>query len=149
MNDKCKDLLSPLTYLLNIKVADPITIVYTNLRFSYSIGDDPKIYEYKFENNTPIYVMDRCDINFDQTTTFNPSTKQVTDSLLGNKGFFVPETCIGYYEAEIRIAQDNNLKTYCFHKSFNFVGQHYENRYINIKPIFIDEITRNFIRMEF
>jgi hypothetical protein len=149
MNSDCEDLRKPIIDLLNIQVTNPTTIISVKTNFYYSVGDDPKILEYKYEDNTTEYVVGKYNISFSAHTSYDTSTKQITTSLNGETGFMIPETSIGYFEVEVKLSEQNNIKLYSFHKSFNFIGDSYENKYVHIKQIFINDITQNFKRMVF
>jgi hypothetical protein len=149
MNPDCEDLRKPITHLLNIQVTDPTTIVSTKTNFYYSVGDDQKILEYKYEDSITTYVTKEHSIDFTTCTSYDTSTKQVNTSLIGDSGFMIPETSVGYFETEVKLSQHDTIKTYVFHKSFNFIGDGYQNKYIHIKQIFINEINKNFKRMVF
>jgi hypothetical protein len=149
MNQDCEDLRKPITHLLNMQATNPTTIISTKTNFYYSIGNDPKILEYKYENSNTTYVTNSYDIDFTTCTSYDTSSKQVSTSLTGNPGFMIPETSVGYFEVEVKLSQQDTIKTYVFHKSFNFIGEGYQNKYIHIKQIFINDVTKNFKRMVF
>ena len=149
MNNECDELKKPITYLLTLQTKESVTITNYRVNFYYSVGNETKIHEYHYENKDILPIIDTCDINLNVITAYDDITKDVTTNLIGNKGFYIPIRSAGYYEVITQIAQNNNIKTYCFHKNFSFSSETYYDHTINIKPIFINSINNNFKRMTF
>jgi hypothetical protein len=149
MNNACDELKKPITYLLTLQVAQPAAILSYRVNFYYSIGNENKIHEYHYENKDIMPIEGSCDINFNAITAYDDTSKDVTTNLVGMKGFYIPVRSAGYYELIAQIDQNNNRRTYCFHKNFSFTSETYYDRTINIKPIVIDAINANFKRMTF
>jgi hypothetical protein len=149
MNSECDEIKKPITHLMTLQVEQPAAITSYRANFYYSVGNESKIHEYHYENKDILPIDKKCDIDLNIITSYDDSTKEVITNLIGNKGFYIPTRSAGYYEVVVQIEQNNNLKTYCFHKSFSFTSETYYDRTINIKPILIDAINSNFKRMVF
>jgi hypothetical protein len=149
MNNECDELKKPITYLLTLQADKPAAITSYRVNFYYSIGNETKIHEYHYQNKDVLPIQKTCDINLNDITVYDDSSKEVTSNLIGNKGFYIPIRSAGYYEVIVQIEQNNNIKSYCFHQNFSFSSETYYDRTINIKPIVIDSISSNFKRMTF
>jgi hypothetical protein len=149
MNNECDELKKPITYLLTLQADQPAAIVSYRVNFYYSVGNQSKIHEYHYDNKDVLPINKSADINFNTITSYDDTTKDITTTMIGNKGFYLPTRSSGYYEVIAQIEQNSNRKTYCFHKSFSFSSETYYDQTINIRPIVIDSIDNNFKRMTF
>jgi hypothetical protein len=71
----------------------------------------------------------------------------VIKTLDGIDGFYIPKKAKGYMEITLLLSQNENSKTYCFKKGFDFAGNEDDSQ-VQIKKLFINDLT-NFERLQF
>jgi hypothetical protein len=149
MNNDCEELKKPIVHLLSLQTNTPACIIGYRANFYYSINSECKIYEYHYDNKDIAPIHGHYDLDFHVITSYDDSTKSVNTNLIGNYGFYIPTRSAGYFEIEVKIEQNDYVRTYCFHKNFSFSSETHYDRNINITPIMIDTITSDYKRMTF
>jgi hypothetical protein len=137
----------PIVNLLTLHTQNAFIINYTKVKFTYQVGAGT-IKSLEIEDKEKSYVYDTYNVDFNYYTTYDKSKKEVNVSLNGDTGFCINDNAYGYYEVQLQILQNNNLRTYKFIKSFNFNSPDIDSCHINLKPIIINTLD-NFQRMVF
>jgi hypothetical protein len=138
----------PLVDLVTITSDEPIVINAINYKFYYSIGNDPTIKTLTYICEDKQCVNDKYCIQFNQLTNYYEQSQTVNVVLNGIKGFFIPVNAVGYYEIQVQILHQNNIRNYTFTRSFSFVNSYLKVDHINVKEIYINRLD-NFELSEF
>jgi hypothetical protein len=131
-----------------LQTQNSFVIDNTKVKFYYSIGDSPIIKTLESEDKQKIYVYDKHNIEFLNKTQYDKNKKEIMITINGTQGFNIPELAYGYYEIQLRVLQNNNIRNYKFTRDFSFNNPEFDTYKINIKSVIINSLN-NFERITY